>query len=161
MALSEEDEMSDMECIQAADASGQEFQSGPDQCEDGPGVYRSPCSQQISMREYTQQSTELTHQAVQELKASVAFKMHTQQCHSPTVLVPSPTVLVPSPTVLVPSPTVLVPSPTVLVPSPTLLVPSPTVLVPSPTVLVPSPTLLIPALLVELSVTFLFLQLWD
>ncbi|KAL5493117.1 hypothetical protein EMCRGX_G014244 [Ephydatia muelleri] len=60
----------------------QEFQSGPDQCEDGPGVYRSPCSQQISMREYTQQSTELTHQAVQELKASVAFKMHTQQCHS-------------------------------------------------------------------------------
>ena len=59
---------------------GQKHQS-PDQCEDPPQVYRSPHSQQISMKEYMQQTTEHTRWALQELTASPAFKMYTQQCH--------------------------------------------------------------------------------
>ena len=49
----------------------------PDPCE---AHYRSPYSQQITMKEYYQQSTVHTRLAVQELTSSAAFKMHTQRC---------------------------------------------------------------------------------
>lgn len=96
MAQSEDDDanmVSDMEDVQPEGGHYLEHQSPPDrssdscglgyQCGEGqPCLYRSPCSQQISMSEYMHQSTTYTRQAVEELTASDAFKIYTQQCHS-------------------------------------------------------------------------------
>ena len=45
------------------------------------GVYRSPCSPQISLAQYNAQAGDYTQQALRELKASPEYKKHIQMCH--------------------------------------------------------------------------------
>lgn len=45
------------------------------------GVYRSPCSPQISLAQYNAQAGDYTQQALRELKASPDYKKHVQRCH--------------------------------------------------------------------------------
>lgn len=45
------------------------------------GVYRSPCSPQISQAQYNAQAGDYTQQALRELKASPEYKKHIQRCH--------------------------------------------------------------------------------
>jgi hypothetical protein len=45
------------------------------------GVYRSPCSPQISLAQYNAQAGDYTQQALRELKASPEYKKHIQTCH--------------------------------------------------------------------------------
>lgn len=44
------------------------------------GVYRSPCSPQISLAQYNAQAGDYTQQALRELKASPDYKKHIQRC---------------------------------------------------------------------------------
>ena len=45
------------------------------------GIYRSPCSPQISLAQYNAQAGDYTQQALRELKASPEYKKHIQTCH--------------------------------------------------------------------------------
>ncbi len=71
--------------LEAISCSGSSSSPAPGQLQgqeaEAVGVYRSPCSPQISLAQYNAQAGDYTQQALRELKDSPDYKKHVQTCH--------------------------------------------------------------------------------